>query len=51
LDFRCLAHTLSPLFEFIVIGPNIFFHVGLEFPLDSRLGEPLRKSKFLILNQ
>ena len=46
-----MAHTFSPLFEFIVIGPNIFFHVGLEFPLDSRPSEPLRESKVLILNQ
>lgn len=46
-----MAHTFSPLFEFIVIGPTIFFHVGLEFPLDSRLSGTLRESKFLILNR
>lgn len=46
-----MAHAFSPLFEFTVIGPTIFFHVGLEFPLDSRLSEPLRESKFLILNR
>lgn len=46
-----MAHTFSPLFEFIVIGPTIFFHVRLEFPLDSRLSEPLRESKFFILSR
>lgn len=46
-----MAHTFSPLFEFIVIGLTIFFHVGLEFPLDSRLSEPLRESKFFILSR
>ena len=46
-----MAHTFSPLFEFIVIGPNIFFHVWLEFPLNSRLSEPLKESKFSILNR